>query len=139
MWAEEVPNVLWAYQTDNRKPTGESPFCLIYATEALIPVEIGEPSLRLSNYDPLLNELGVRTNFDFLEEIRESVVINMANYKQKTAQYFKKVNPRKLFNGDLVLRFTAVSNPTHSKKLDTTWEGPYLIQQVLRPGTFYIL
>lgn len=41
LWAEELPNVLWAYRTDTRKPTGESPFRLTYGTEALVPVEIG--------------------------------------------------------------------------------------------------
>lgn len=51
-WEEELPNILWAYRTDTRKPTGESPLCLTYGTEALIPVEIGEPSLRVNSYNP---------------------------------------------------------------------------------------
>lgn len=41
LWAEELPNVLWAYRTDNRKPTEETPFRLTYQTKALFPVEIG--------------------------------------------------------------------------------------------------
>lgn len=40
-WAEELPNVLWAYRTTHRSSTGESPFKLAYGTEAIIPVEIG--------------------------------------------------------------------------------------------------
>lgn len=138
LWADELPNVLWAYRTDNGKPTGESPFRLTYGTEALIPVKIGEPSLRLSHYDPELNEMGIQTNLDLLEERRENVVISMANYKQKTNRYFKKINPRLFSNGDLVLRSTAASDPTHSKMLDPTWEGPYVVQQVIRPGTYVL-
>ena len=39
-WLEELPNVLWPYRTTARMPTGETPFRLIYGTEAVIPVEI---------------------------------------------------------------------------------------------------
>lgn len=94
LWVEELPSILWAYRTVNQKPTGESPFCLTYGTEAYVPVEIGEPSLRLDSYGHLLNEQRLRTNLYFLEKRRGNSVINMANYKQKIAQYFKKVSPR---------------------------------------------
>lgn len=70
LWPEELRNMLWAHRTDNRKRTGESPLCHTYGTEALIPVEIGEPSLRVNKYDSLLNKQGIRTNLHFLEEIR---------------------------------------------------------------------
>ena len=45
-WLEEVPNVLWAYKTTARTPTGETPFSLFYGTEAVILVEVGVTSLR---------------------------------------------------------------------------------------------
>ena len=41
LWPEELPNILWAYRTTARTPTGETPFRLTYGTEAVIPVEIG--------------------------------------------------------------------------------------------------
>ena len=39
-WPEKLPNVLWTYRTTTRTPTRETPFNLIYGTEAVIPVEI---------------------------------------------------------------------------------------------------
>ncbi|MCI70317.1 gag-pol polyprotein, partial [Trifolium medium] len=45
-WVEELHNVLWAYRTTPHSTTGENPFRLAYRTEAVIPVEIGEPSRR---------------------------------------------------------------------------------------------
>ena len=39
-WPEELPNVLWAYRTTARTPTGETPFRLTYGTEVVILVEI---------------------------------------------------------------------------------------------------
>ncbi|XP_070014398.1 uncharacterized protein [Nicotiana sylvestris] len=43
-WPELLPGVLWAYHTTTKTSTGETPFSLVYGVEALIPVEIGEPS-----------------------------------------------------------------------------------------------
>ena len=44
-WVEELPGVLWAYRTTNRKPNGVSPFALIYGMEAIIPIEIEMPTV----------------------------------------------------------------------------------------------
>uniref|UniRef100_A0A2N9GAF3 Reverse transcriptase n=1 Tax=Fagus sylvatica TaxID=28930 RepID=A0A2N9GAF3_FAGSY len=40
LWPEELLNILWAYRTTARTPTGETPFRLAYGTEAVILVEI---------------------------------------------------------------------------------------------------
>nr|XP_009777541.1 PREDICTED: uncharacterized protein LOC104227100 [Nicotiana sylvestris] len=45
-WPEVLPGVLRAYRTTAKTSTGETPFSLVYEAEALIPVEIGEPSTR---------------------------------------------------------------------------------------------
>ncbi|KAL2240234.1 UNVERIFIED_CONTAM: Retrovirus-related Pol polyprotein from transposon [Sesamum indicum] len=44
-WVEELPGVLWAYRTTPRTATGETPFCLVYGSEAIIPAEIGEETV----------------------------------------------------------------------------------------------
>ncbi|XP_073119694.1 uncharacterized protein [Henckelia pumila] len=43
-WVDELPSVLWAYQTTPRSSTGESSFNLAYGAEAVAPAEIGEQS-----------------------------------------------------------------------------------------------
>ena len=45
-WVDELPGVLWAYRTTARKPTGISPFAITYGMEAIIPMEIGMPTIR---------------------------------------------------------------------------------------------
>lgn len=67
-WAEEVPKVLWAYRTTARTPTEETPFSLTYGVEAMIPVEKGIHTYRVSSYDPEKNDHERRTNLDLLEE-----------------------------------------------------------------------
>ncbi|GKE78124.1 reverse transcriptase domain-containing protein, partial [Tanacetum coccineum] len=44
-WVEEVPHVLWKHHTTIKTSNKHTPFSLSYGTEAVIPVEIGMPSL----------------------------------------------------------------------------------------------
>jgi len=54
-WPEELVEVLWAYKCTPQSATNESPFSLVYGANAMIPVEIGEPSLHQELYDPTHN------------------------------------------------------------------------------------
>ncbi|GFS40548.1 hypothetical protein Acr_00g0069240 [Actinidia rufa] len=67
-WAEDLPRVLWAYHTTSRIPTGETPYSMVFGTESVIPVEIGMPNFRTSNFDKESNEVELRLNLDLLEE-----------------------------------------------------------------------
>nr|XP_009792365.1 PREDICTED: uncharacterized protein LOC104239435 [Nicotiana sylvestris] len=49
LWPELLPEVLWAYRTMPKTSTGETPYSLVYGTDVVIIVEVGEPSLRYSN------------------------------------------------------------------------------------------
>ena len=37
-WLEEVPQILWAYQTTSQSTTKEMPFSLVYGSDAMILV-----------------------------------------------------------------------------------------------------
>ena len=52
-WAEELPNVLWAYRTTPRRSMGETLFSLPYGAEAVIPAEVC--SARVSGFRPAKN------------------------------------------------------------------------------------
>ena len=39
-WAEELPNVFWAYRITPRRSTRETLFSLTYGAEAMIPIEV---------------------------------------------------------------------------------------------------
>nr|CAN77519.1 hypothetical protein VITISV_033068 [Vitis vinifera] len=43
-WVDELPGVLWAYRTTNRRPTRVTSFALAYGMEVVIPIEIGLPT-----------------------------------------------------------------------------------------------
>nr|GEW86969.1 hypothetical protein [Tanacetum cinerariifolium]GEW87799.1 hypothetical protein [Tanacetum cinerariifolium] len=45
-WLEEISHVLWAHRNMIKSSNGETPFLLMYGAEAVIPIEIGMPTLR---------------------------------------------------------------------------------------------
>ncbi|XP_072088160.1 uncharacterized protein [Arachis hypogaea] len=70
-WAEELPQVLWAYRTTPQSATGKTPFRLAYGIEAMIPVEINEKSPKVSFYDKVGNVQGHKEELELLPEVRE--------------------------------------------------------------------
>ncbi|XP_070022523.1 uncharacterized protein [Nicotiana sylvestris] len=80
-WPEVLPGVLWAYRTIEKTSTGETPFSLMYGAEALIPVEIGDPSTRYAQATEESNVEEMRVNLDLLEERRETALIRMVAQK----------------------------------------------------------
>ena len=49
-WAEEVPRIVWAYHTTPHSSTKETPFSLVYGSDAMIPLEIHESSPRFQSF-----------------------------------------------------------------------------------------
>ncbi|RDX66810.1 Pro-Pol polyprotein, partial [Mucuna pruriens] len=95
-WAEELHQVLWSYHTTRHSSTNETPFRLTFGTEAMIPVEIGEPSPRTALFEPGRNEEELRANLDLIQEIREIAHIKEYAVKARAARrYNQRVIPRK--------------------------------------------
>ena len=104
-WAEELPNVLWAYRTTPRTSTGKTPFSLTYRAEAVIPTKVNLCSARVSEFDKKQNEGQLTGCLDLLEEYREAATIRLAEYQQKfVRRYDRGVRVREFNAGDLVLR-----------------------------------
>ena len=121
-WPEELPNVLWAYKTTARTPTGETPFRLTYGTEAMIPVEVGVTSTRRTVFSEEGNDENLRLNLDCLDEVRDKASSRMTKYQQKMAEYYnKRVKLRQLDIGDLILRkVSATTKDPNQGKLGPT-------------------
>ncbi|XP_042490341.1 uncharacterized protein LOC122070280 [Macadamia integrifolia] len=138
-WADELLSVLWSYKTTARTPMGETPFCLTYDTEALIPVDMVHPSFRATIFDEISNEEGLWENLEFIDEIRENALVLSVAYKQRVAQFFNRKVHRKNFQvGGLVLRKANISEPKNVGKLNQNLEGPYIVSRVVCPGTYHL-
>ncbi|KAK3008565.1 hypothetical protein RJ639_013962 [Escallonia herrerae] len=137
-WVDELPKVLWAYRTTPHSVTGEMPFSLYYGTEAMLPVEIGVPTIWALHFSELNNDVGLRTNLDLVEEARTQAHVRSVNVKQRVARYYNQRVRSKQFNeGDLVLHKLEVSNPKAATgKLSPNWKGPYRVIKVLKTGAY---
>ncbi|XP_074359715.1 uncharacterized protein LOC141719067 [Apium graveolens] len=103
-WPEELPKVLWSYNTTPRSTTGESPFMLTYGYEVMVPVEVGLGLLHKDHYAEGDAEVNQRLDLDLLEEARKNSQLKLAAYQQRVARYYnKKVNGQQLKVGDPVL------------------------------------
>nr|GEZ54213.1 reverse transcriptase domain-containing protein [Tanacetum cinerariifolium] len=77
-WIEELPYVLWAHRTMIKSSNGDTPFSLTYGTKAVIPTEIGMPTLRTTKVDLVGNNEALEINLDLLEKRRVEAAIREA-------------------------------------------------------------
>ncbi|KAK2373754.1 hypothetical protein QL285_074768 [Trifolium repens] len=104
-WAEPLAAILWSYHTTVQSSTGETPFKMVYGTDAMIPVEIDPPSWRRETTTTTENKAALEENLDLLEEIREAVHFREFAMKQRVSRkYNTRVMPRSFKEGDLVLK-----------------------------------
>ena len=55
-WINELPHVLWTYQTTPRKSNGETLFSMTYGAEVVISLKTGFPTLRMSSFTSSNND-----------------------------------------------------------------------------------
>jgi len=53
-WHDQLPYALWAYRISERTAIGATPYSLMYGDEAIIPLEIEIPSLRIALVDIII-------------------------------------------------------------------------------------
>ena len=78
---------------------------MTYGAKAVIPLETGFPTLTTSSFNPRDNNGLLEKSLDFIEEMRENAVVQLAYYQHNLKQgYDANVKPRPLAPSDLVLR-----------------------------------
>ena len=70
-WPRILSETLWAYRTSKREATGTSPFALTYGHDAILPIEVSVPSLRLARQNSLTPEQFSEAMLMELEEVDE--------------------------------------------------------------------
>ena len=137
-WSEKLPFVLWAYHTSFRTSTGATPYSLVYGIEAVLPIEIEMGSLRVTLEQQISETEWVQSRFDqlsLLDERRLRAADHVQAYQRKMARAFKKrVKPRPLQQGDLVLRVLRGLITDPRGKFWPTWSGPYIIRELTPKG-----
>jgi transposase InsO family protein len=134
-WVKELPSVVWSLRTTPSRATGFTPFFLVYGAEAILPTDLEYGSPRTRTYDDQSNQTSREDSLDQLEEARDMALLHSARYQQSLRRYHARgVRSQDLQVGDLVLRLRQDARGCH--KLTPSWEGPFIIAKILKPGTY---
>jgi hypothetical protein len=134
-WIKELPNALWGLRTQPTKPTGQSPYFLIYGSEAILPADVMWESPAVEQYDEGISEDSRRFDIDGLEEAHCAALVQSTRYLEGIRRYHDCNVKEHSFNvGDLVLRRIQNSEGLH--KLSSPWEGPFTVAKVTGPGSY---
>ena len=108
---------------------------MVYGSEAILSANIAVRSPRVENYDEE-QAAAVRTeDVDRTEEECLITYVRTAKYLEGLRRYYNRNIKGRSFNvGDLVLRKKQKTEGMH--KLSSPWEGPYVVKEVTRPGSY---
>jgi hypothetical protein len=136
-WIKELPNALWGLRNQPSKPTGQSPYFLVYGSEAILPADVIWNSPAVEHYDEGVSEDSRRLDIDGLEEARCAALVQSARYLEGIRRYHDRNIKERSFNiGDLVL--CRIQNMEGLHKLSSPWEGPFTIAKVTGPVSYHL-
>jgi len=143
-WDDKLGECLQAYRTIIRTPMKATPFSLVYGCEAVLPLEIRIPSLRVALTVEMANEkhqLRLQ-ELEALDEKRLQAQQQIELYQARiTGAFNKKVKERTFKKGDLVLTVRRPMVMTHKtkRKFQPKWEGPFVVESVYLNGAYRII
>ncbi|XP_038999487.1 uncharacterized protein LOC120125050, partial [Hibiscus syriacus] len=141
-WHEKLPFALFAYRTSVRTSTGATPFSLVYGMEAVLPIEVEIPSLRVLSEVKLNEAEWVQARYDqlnLIEEKRLKAICHGQIYQKRMIRaHDKKVRPREIHEGDLALRRILPIQKDFRGKWMPKWEGPYVVKKVFSGGALVL-
>ena len=101
----------------------------------MLPSDLDHGAPRVKAFDHDRATEAKQDAVDLFEEARKTTIIRSAQYNQTLHRYHeRKIRGRILEVGDLVLRRTQSTKERH--KLSPSWEGPYMVTEVIRSTTY---
>jgi hypothetical protein len=105
-WIKELPYIVWSLRTQpSRALNGNTPFFMVYGSEAVLPSDLAFGAPRLIFKDIAEAEATRLQDVDVIEEERLNSAIQSARYQQTLRRYHERnMCPRSFSIGDLILR-----------------------------------
>jgi transposase InsO family protein len=89
-WLDNLQSVLWSILTTATKPTGETPFFLVYGVEAVLPTDVKFGSPRVLAFNELRQEDLISDRLLQLEEAQCQAALHVARYQQDFHRYHSR-------------------------------------------------
>ncbi|XP_070009633.1 uncharacterized protein [Nicotiana sylvestris] len=141
-WHKKLPFALLGYRTTVRTSTGETPYMLVYGTEAVIPAEVEIPSLRIIQEAELSDAEWIKSCYEqlaFIDGKRMNEIGYGQLYQNRMSRAFnKRVKPMQFAPGKLALKKIFPHQDEAKGKFSLKWQGPYLVHRVLRGGVLIL-
>ncbi|RDY12186.1 Pol polyprotein, partial [Mucuna pruriens] len=137
-----TPYPLHGYHTSIQISTGATPYSLVYNIEAIPPIEVEIPSLRVLVEIKLEEVEWIQNQLDQLNLIKEKRLMALCHrqlYQKRIKNAFdKKARPRTFKEGDLVLKKILPNARDHRGKWMPNYKGPYVMKHALSRGALIL-
>lgn len=124
-WDKHIPMFLMAYRAAVHESTSMSPARIIFGNELRLPADLkfglpGSTEMNLEDY--------VDNQRLLLDKIHEEIRVNLKLMSNKMkARYDMRVNCEGFAEGQLVLLYNPKRRRGQCMKLQSNWEGPYMV------------
>ena len=99
----------------------------------MLPSDVRFSAPRVVAYNETDSSTALQDDVDALDEARDIALARSAVYQQGLRNYHsRRVRSRSFSEGDLVLRLKQKGH----HKLESPWEGPYIITEVIPGGAY---
>ncbi|XP_050908378.1 uncharacterized protein LOC127122002 [Lathyrus oleraceus] len=126
------------YKTSVRTSTRATPYSLVYGMEAVLPIEVEIPSLRVIMESYLDEAKWVQSRYNQLNLIEEKHLTDACHgqlYQRRLKRAFdKKVLPREYRSGELMLKWYSAIHSDPRGKWTPNYEGPFVIKKAFSGG-----
>ncbi len=133
---------LHAYRTTVRTSTRATPYSLVYGMEAVLPIEVEIPFLRILKEARLDEMEWIQSRIDqlnLIDEKRLTAVCHGQLYQRRMARAFdKNVCPREFQLGDIVLRKVLPNQSDSQGKWSPTYKGSYVVKKAFSGGALIL-